>query len=54
LRSDSNEERTMLKAEQSVDTAVGGGAVWALLLDVEGWPSWNPGLRWAILSEAHG
>lgn len=49
-RSDFNEERAMLKAEQSVDTTVDGGYLGA----AEGWPSWNPGLRWAILSEAHG
>jgi hypothetical protein len=39
----------MWRTEYSVDTTALPEAIWALFRDVEGWWSWNPGLRWAIV-----
>jgi hypothetical protein len=39
----------MWKTEHSVETAARQDALWRLLADAEGWPSWNPGLSSAHL-----
>jgi hypothetical protein len=39
----------MWKTEYSVETTARQSAVWTLLADADGWPSWNPGLSSAHL-----
>jgi hypothetical protein len=39
----------MWKTEYSVDTSARQDALWKLLADADGWPSWNPGLSSAHL-----
>jgi hypothetical protein len=40
----------MWKSEHSEETAAPAAAVWAILADAEGWPTWNPGLSKAFLN----
>jgi hypothetical protein len=39
----------MWKTEHSVETTARPNAIWGLLADADGWPSWNPGLASAHL-----
>jgi uncharacterized protein YndB with AHSA1/START domain len=41
----------MWQFEQSVQARVSRERVWALLTDVAGWPSWNPGVGLARLDQ---
>jgi hypothetical protein len=43
-------EAAMWKTEHSADTSAHQDAIWRLLADADGWPSWNPGLSAAHLS----
>jgi Polyketide cyclase / dehydrase and lipid transport len=40
----------MWKTEHSADTSAHQDALWRLLADADGWPSWNPGLSSAHLN----
>lgn len=40
----------MFRAEQTLETKASPSQLWAVLIDVEGWPAWNPGLRSAAIS----
>ncbi|SRR5712692_8891934 len=39
----------MWKTEHSEETTAAPEAVWKILIDAEGWSSWNPGISWARL-----
>jgi hypothetical protein len=39
----------MWKTEHSVETSARPNAIWGLLAEADGWPSWNPGLLSAHL-----
>jgi hypothetical protein len=43
-------ETAMWKTEHSADTSAHQDALWRLLADADGWPSWNPGLSSAHLN----
>jgi hypothetical protein len=43
------QEKQMWKTEHSAETSARQDALWGLLADADGWPSWNPGLSSAHL-----